>query len=123
MKRVSANNILFGGDYRTMTSGWQGAPYFRRYGLELVSKPAISLKKSWGGYRRTTLRWCAFAYFSSATALATSLRQTVQHICVLVSVIRFKYCVSQHCQCITVTKTTTMKKPLLDAWFDGGRRG
>ena len=32
-----------------MASGWQGAPYFRRYGRELVSKPTISLKKSWGG--------------------------------------------------------------------------
>ena len=32
-----------------MTSGWQGAPYFRSYGRELASKPAISLKKSWGG--------------------------------------------------------------------------
>ena len=41
-------------EYRTMTSGWQGAPYFKRYGWELVSKPAISLQKSWGGYRRTT---------------------------------------------------------------------
>ena len=43
-------------DCQAMTSRWQGAPYFRRYGRELVSKPAISLKKSWGGYRRTT-RW------------------------------------------------------------------
>ena len=39
---------------RTTTSGWQGAPYIRSHGLELVSKPAISSKKSWGGYRRTT---------------------------------------------------------------------
>ena len=31
-----------------MTSGGHGAPHFRRYGRELVSKPAISLKKSWG---------------------------------------------------------------------------
>ena len=45
-----------------MTSGWQGAPYFRRYGLELVSNPAILLKSSWGGYRKTTLR-CYFDYF------------------------------------------------------------
>ena len=30
-------------DYRTMTSGWQRAPFFRRYGREQVSKPAISL--------------------------------------------------------------------------------
>ena len=33
-----------------MTSGWQGASlYFKSYGRELVSKPAISLKKGWGG--------------------------------------------------------------------------
>ena len=45
-------------DYRRMTSGWRRAPYFRSYGRGLVSKPAISLKKSWGGgggYRRMTL--------------------------------------------------------------------
>ena len=40
--------------YRTMTSGWQGAPYFRMYGRELDSKPAISFKKRWGGYRSKT---------------------------------------------------------------------
>ena len=44
-------------DYRAMTSGWQGEPYFRIFGRELVSKPAISSKKSWeGGYRTTTRR-------------------------------------------------------------------
>ena len=37
----------------------RNTPYFRRYGRERVSKPVISLKKSWGGtggggYRRTT---------------------------------------------------------------------
>ena len=37
-----------------MTSRWQGAPNFRRFGREVVSKPAISLKKSRGSYRRTT---------------------------------------------------------------------
>ena len=37
-----------------MTSGGQRAPIFRRLGRKLLSKPAISLKKSWGGYRRTT---------------------------------------------------------------------
>ena len=26
-----------------MTSGWQGAPYFRRYERERVSKPAMAL--------------------------------------------------------------------------------
>ena len=54
-EKKSSNISLFAKSYRTMTSGWQGASYFMRYGLELVSKPAISLKKSWGGYRRTTL--------------------------------------------------------------------
>ena len=34
----------------------KGAPYFRRYGRELVSKPAVSLKNRWGGYRSKTLR-------------------------------------------------------------------
>ena len=32
----------------------QRAPCFRRYGRGLVSKPAISLEKSWGGYRSKT---------------------------------------------------------------------
>ena len=45
---------MFARDNRTMTSGWQGTSYFRRYGLNLVSEPVVSLKKSWGGYRRTT---------------------------------------------------------------------
>ena len=40
-------------DYRMMTLRWQGAPYFKRYGLKLVSKPAISIKIRLGGYRRT----------------------------------------------------------------------
>ena len=34
--------------------GKERAPYFRRYGLGLVSEPAISFKKSWGGYREMT---------------------------------------------------------------------
>ena len=31
-----------------VTSGRQGAPFLRRYGRELVSKSAISLKNRWG---------------------------------------------------------------------------
>ena len=54
MKKASSNIFMFAEVYGTMSSGRQGAPYFRRYGRELVSKPDISLKKSWGGYRRTT---------------------------------------------------------------------
>ena len=38
-------------DYRTMTSRWQGPPYFIGYGRELLSKISFSLKKRWGGYR------------------------------------------------------------------------
>ena len=54
MKNTSSHIVLFATDYRLMTSGWQGAPYFRRYGRGLVPIPAILLKKSWGGYGRTT---------------------------------------------------------------------
>ena len=48
---------------------------FRRYGRELVLKPAISLKESWGGYRRTTREVCSsyrsFRYgYGSVTELA-----------------------------------------------------
>ena len=51
MKKKSPFVFLFAKSDRTMTSGWQGAPYFRSYGRELVSKSAISLiKKSGGGY-------------------------------------------------------------------------
>ena len=39
---------------QSTTSGWRGSPFFRRYGGELISKPAISLKKSWGGYSSKT---------------------------------------------------------------------
>ena len=54
MKKISSCIFSVAKDYRTMTSRWQGAPYFRRYGRELVSKPAISSKRSWGGYRGKT---------------------------------------------------------------------
>ena len=46
--------FFFAKDYRTITSEWQGARYFMRYGRELVSKLAISLKKGCGGDRWTT---------------------------------------------------------------------
>ena len=39
---------MFAVDYRTMTSGWQGASYFRRHGREMVSKPAIFVKEKLG---------------------------------------------------------------------------
>ena len=51
----------FAKGYRTMTSGWQGAPYFRRCGRELVSKPAISFKKSWGGANVDQLNACGWS--------------------------------------------------------------
>ena len=47
-KRAFSCMFLFAEDYRMMTScGEGGAPFFRRFGRELVLKPAISLKKSW----------------------------------------------------------------------------
>ena len=47
-QKISYYIFLIEKDDRTMTSGWQGARYFRRYGRELMSEPAISLKKGWG---------------------------------------------------------------------------
>ena len=40
--------------YQTMTSGWQAASHFERYGRYLVSKPAISFKELLGAHRRKT---------------------------------------------------------------------
>ena len=34
MKKTSSHVVLFAKDYRLMTSGWQGAPYFRRHDRE-----------------------------------------------------------------------------------------
>ena len=38
MTKMSSHIFVLAKDYRTMTSGWQGAPYFRKYDQELVSK-------------------------------------------------------------------------------------
>ena len=77
MEKGLLHIFLFSKDYRTMTSGWQGAPYFRRHGRELVSKPASSLKKRCGSYRRTTpLRFpggiCTFTGLSCGAPLRLS---------------------------------------------------
>ena len=63
MKNASSNILMLAKVYRMMTSGRQGVPYLRRYGRELVSKPAISLKNSWRGYRRTThlRKWLTYS--------------------------------------------------------------
>ena len=53
MKKTSSYVFLFAKDYRTTTSGWQGAPYFRKYDQKLVSTGDFSEEKL-GGYRRTT---------------------------------------------------------------------
>ena len=55
IKERSPYIVLRAKVHRTMTSGFQGTPYFKRCDRELVSKPAISLKRSWGGHRRMTL--------------------------------------------------------------------
>ena len=56
MKRISANIfLLFAEGYRTVTSGWQGAPLLQeirpRAGFRSGDFP---LKKRWEGYRRRT---------------------------------------------------------------------
>ena len=71
-----------------MRSGWQRSPYFRRYDWELV-KPAISLSKSWGGYRRTTL----LCISNHATILKSSALLLIYSIffatrCVLISLLK-----------------------------------
>ena len=49
MKIIFSYIFLFAKDYRSKTSGWQGALlYFRRYGRGLVSKPAF-VKEMLGG--------------------------------------------------------------------------
>ena len=60
MRNKSSCSFLFAKEYRTMASGWQGASYFRKYCRELVSKQAISLNKSLGGSRGTTLEYVSF---------------------------------------------------------------
>ena len=41
---------------RRRRGGCRGTPYFWRHDRELVFKAVISLRKSWGGYRRMTPR-------------------------------------------------------------------
>ena len=43
--------------YRTITSGWQGAPYFRRYGRELGFKTGDFVKENVRGLHRRTARY------------------------------------------------------------------
>ena len=52
MKSIPSDTFLFANDCRPITSVWQRAPYCRRYGREMVSKPAFFLEKSWEGYHR-----------------------------------------------------------------------
>ena len=47
-KILSPMFSLFAKDDQTMTSGWQGAPYFSQYRREMASKPAISSKNNRG---------------------------------------------------------------------------
>ena len=51
MKNTASYIFLYGKEYRTITLGWQGAPYSgERYGRELVSKPTGDfVKEKFGG--------------------------------------------------------------------------
>ena len=55
MEKISSCISLVAKGYRTMTwrCVWQGAPYFRGYGLNLLSKQTGDFViESWGGYRK-----------------------------------------------------------------------
>ena len=69
MKEKYPHGILCAKVYRSMTSGRRWTTYPRRYDRKLVLKPAISLEKSWGDYRRTTRDHNAYlAYWTAATS-------------------------------------------------------
>ena len=49
MKKISSCIFLFAEYYRTMTSGWKGAPCWRRIDRELVFKTDDFVKEKLGG--------------------------------------------------------------------------
>ena len=74
MKNIPLRIVLFAKDYQTMASGWEGTPYCRRCGRELISKPAVSLKKGWGGYRSKIPVASTLLLCSSSTLAALAVR-------------------------------------------------
>ena len=54
MKSISSHMFLFANDCRPIARRGGEGHRVKRYGRGLLSKPAISLKKSRGGYRRIT---------------------------------------------------------------------
>ena len=48
-KQILSVAFLFAKDFQMMTSRWQGAPCFRRYGRELVSKTKDFVSRNVGG--------------------------------------------------------------------------
>ena len=71
-----------------MTSGWQGAPYFRRFGRGLFSQPAVLFNKSWGGCRRTT-RVCILVYLGRRNGRTFSILLTIRYTFVFLLCIGF----------------------------------
>ena len=55
-EKTSSDIFILAKVYRTMTSGRQGAPYFRRYGRELVSKTGDFVEENFGGSRLKLLK-------------------------------------------------------------------
>ena len=49
MKNIPSCIFLFAKDYRARTSGWQGAPYFKIFGRDLVSKTGDFVQQKLGG--------------------------------------------------------------------------
>ena len=73
-RKIFTYFVVCKGHHRSMASGWQGALYSKRCGRERVPKPAISLKKSSGDYRRTTRSvLCCVVWSSHYTDVSTHL--------------------------------------------------
>ena len=62
--------------YRTMTSGWQGAPHFRRYGRELVFVTGDFVKRKVGG--ATVVRLYASQQPRTVSTISSRLMPSLQ---------------------------------------------
>ena len=65
-----------------MTSGCRGTPYFRRYDRELVLKPPISSKKSWGATVERLQRGRQWAGLLVETVVEFGMEQSSPNPCV-----------------------------------------
>ena len=99
MKKKSSSIFCSQTIYRTMTSGWQGASYFRRLGRELASKPAISFQEKLGACYRKTIHCHNGGYIIAAVSFVYSEHMPRLHI----GVSSFLY--NDYFSCFQKTKT------------------